>query len=164
MLRIHNRRLQAQLPESQESIVVFLIGMRVNRWWKIHKWLPAARAMPRMLKELHANPELGFLGAEEGLGRTTVMVVYWRSKEHLYNYARARDSAHLPAWRAFNKHIGASGDVGVWHEMYDVPRDNIHSLYSNMPAFGLGRVTELEDARRSGRPRQAELTPAVVTS
>ena len=32
------------------DLVVFLIGMRINRLWKIHKWLPIARAMPRMLR------------------------------------------------------------------------------------------------------------------
>ena len=43
--------------------VVFLIGMRINKWWKIHKWLPVAIAMPKMLRELGQNPDLGFLGA-----------------------------------------------------------------------------------------------------
>lgn len=160
MQQIHAQRLQAQLPDSQESIVVFLIGMRVNRWWKVHKWLPAALAMPRMLKELRANPELGFLGAEDGIGRTSVMVQYWRSKEHLYNYARNRNSEHLPAWRNFNKRIGLNGDVGVWHEMYEVPRASIHSLYENMPAFGLGKVTQLVDAKH---PHKQPQKPAVTS-
>ncbi len=30
------------------DFVVFLIGMRVNYWWKVHKWWPVAMAMPRM--------------------------------------------------------------------------------------------------------------------
>jgi hypothetical protein len=30
------------------NFVVFLIGMRINRFWKIHKWLPVASAMPKM--------------------------------------------------------------------------------------------------------------------
>ena len=41
----------------KQGLVVFLIGMRINRLWKIHKWLPVARAMPRMLRELTADPE-----------------------------------------------------------------------------------------------------------
>lgn len=41
------------------ELVVFLIGMRINRLWKIHKWLPVALAMPRMIRELSADPELG---------------------------------------------------------------------------------------------------------
>ena len=43
---------------------VFLIGMRINRPWKVHKWWPVAMAMPRMIRELEARPELGLLGSE----------------------------------------------------------------------------------------------------
>jgi hypothetical protein len=42
---------------------VFLIGMRINRPLKVHKWLLLAMAMPRMLRELEAHKELGRLGA-----------------------------------------------------------------------------------------------------
>jgi Monooxygenase af470-like len=38
------------------DFVVFLIGMRINKPWKLHKWIPVARAMPKMLKELEAAP------------------------------------------------------------------------------------------------------------
>ena len=34
--------------EMDGDFVVFLIGMRVNKPWKVHKWLPVARAMPRL--------------------------------------------------------------------------------------------------------------------
>jgi hypothetical protein len=48
------------------DFVVFLIGMRIKQPWKVLKWLPVARAMPKMpkmLKELEAAPpETGFLG------------------------------------------------------------------------------------------------------
>src|SRR5258707_15464073 len=100
------------------EFVVFLIGMRVNRWWKVHKWLRAALAMPRMLRELGQHAELGFLGAEAWFGRTTIMVSYWRSMDHLLAYAKSDTGAHLPAWKAFNASGGTSGDVGVWHENY----------------------------------------------
>jgi hypothetical protein len=33
---------------------VFLIGMRINKPWKLHKWLSVVRAMPKMLRELEA--------------------------------------------------------------------------------------------------------------
>ena len=41
--------------------MVFLIGMRINKPWKIHKWLPVAQAMSSMLNELYRNPDLGLL-------------------------------------------------------------------------------------------------------
>lgn len=53
--------------EKDEEFVVFLIGMRINKWWKIHKWLPVAIAMPKMIKELYANPEMGLLAKSLGL-------------------------------------------------------------------------------------------------
>src|ERR1043166_4085605 len=67
---------------------VFVIGMRVNSWLRVHKWWPVAIAMPRMIKELKAAPEPGFLGAEQALGNPTIMIQYWRSFEQLEPYAR----------------------------------------------------------------------------
>ena len=129
-----NARRTARL---EGEFVVFLIGMRVNRWWKVRQWLRVALAMPRMLRELAAHPELGFLGAEQWFGRTTVMVSYWRSTDHLLAYAKSRSSAHLPAWKAFNKAVGTNGDVGIWHETYKSRTGDYENVYVNMPPFGL---------------------------
>jgi hypothetical protein len=73
-------RLTAQVDG---EVVVFLIGMRINRFWKIHKWLPVALAMPRLLRELEAAPESGFLGGESWLGNPTIALQYWRSFEEI---------------------------------------------------------------------------------
>ncbi len=51
--------------EIDGDFVVFLIGMRVNRPWKIHKWWPVAMAMPKMLAELAAHPEYGCLATRQ---------------------------------------------------------------------------------------------------
>jgi hypothetical protein len=134
---IYKGRMTADI---EGDFVVFLIGMRVNRWWKPHKWLPVFRAMPRMLDELCRSPELGFLGAHSWFGRNSIMVQYWRSFEHLHRYARSRDHAHLPAWSAFYKAVGSSGDVGVWHETYLIHADEFECVYGNMPRFGLAGV------------------------
>ena len=122
------------------EFVVFLIGMRVNRWWKFWQWLRVASAMPRMLRELNEHAELGFLGAESWFGRTTVMVSYWRSMDQLLAYARSKTHAHLPAWRSFNRLVGTDGDVGVWHETYRSRPGDHETVYVNMPPFGLGRA------------------------
>jgi Domain of unknown function (DUF4188) len=122
------------------EFAVFLIGMRINRWWKVGQWLPVALAMPRMLRELTAHPELGFLGAEQWFGRTTIMVSYWRSIDHLLAYAKSRTAGHLPAWRAFNNAVGTNGDVGIWHETYKSRPGDYETIYVNMPPFGLLRA------------------------
>ncbi|HEY3254170.1 MAG TPA: DUF4188 domain-containing protein [Polyangiaceae bacterium] len=137
-MKTQNERLTSG---SDEPLVVFLIGMRVNRWWKVWQWLRTALAMPRMLRELAQHPELGMLGGEAWFGRTTILVSYWKSVDHLFGYARQRDGAHLPAWRAFNKLIGTNGDVGIWHETYIVQGGAHESVYVNMPAFGLAKAT-----------------------
>jgi len=128
------------------DFVIFLIGMRINRPWKIHKWLPVALAMQRMVQELQADPESGFLGRVFGI---PVIVQYWRSFEHLEAYARNPDQAHWPAWVSFNQRVKASrGDVGIWHETYKVRAGEYETLYSGMPAFGLGQVSELKPVTR----------------
>lgn len=128
------------------ELVVFLIGMRINHWWKIHKWWPVASAMPRMLRELYAAPQSGFLSYEMWFGRTIILVQYWKSFAQLEAYARERNAQHLPAWAEFNKRVGLSGDVGIWHETYIVPPGNHETMYVNMPPFGLGKAGRLIEA------------------
>jgi hypothetical protein len=132
--------------------------MRVNRWWLPHQWIRVAAAMPRMLRELAQNPELGYLGGESWFGRTTLMMSYWRSMDHLMAYAKSRTAEHLPAWRSFNKLVGTNGDVGIWHETYRVHAGDYESVYVNMKPFGLGKAGALVEAtgtRESARGRLA---------
>jgi Domain of unknown function (DUF4188) len=152
-----NDRMCAQVDG---EAVVFLIGMRINKLWKIHKWLPVLIAMPKMLKELELNPDLGFLGYHLWFARTSLILQYWRSVEQLNAYAKSRDRAHLPAWKAFNKTIGKSGDVGVWHETYRIKDGTYETIYVNMPPFGLGKATKSVSV--SGRRESAagRMTPA----
>ena len=143
MTKVMNDRMAAEI---EGDFVVFLIGMRINKLWKINKWLPPFLAMPRMIKELEemSREETGFLG-HNGIG--FAMVQYWRSFDHLEAYARSQDHAHFPAWTAFNKRMkNARGDVGIWHETYLVKAGHYEAIYSGMPAYGLGRVSSLVPA------------------
>lgn len=146
------------------SFVVFLIGMRFNRLWKVHKWAPVVLAMPRMIAELQAHPELGCLGVNSWFGRTTLMVQYWRSFDHLESYARARDRAHLPAWAAFNRAVGADGDVGVFHETYEVAPGNYETVFANMPPMLLGKVGRLVAAQGRYQGARTRLAPDAAES
>lgn len=120
-------------------VVVFLIGMRVNRPWRPDLWLPVFAAMPRMLAELHRDPSRGFLGARTLLGAGGPTVVqHWRSVEDVYAYASDPTGQHRPAWSAFNRRARAArGAVGIWHETYAVPAGGHESIYSDMPPTGL---------------------------
>ena len=121
---------------------MFVIGLRINAFLKIGKWLPVARGMGPMIAELSARPDSGFLGAETMLRnvRTIVLLQYWRDFDSLEAYARDRDQRHWPAWTAFNKAVGGGGTVGIFHETYCVPRGGIETIYANMVPFGLGAV------------------------
>ena len=141
------------------EFAVFLIGMRVNRVWKVGSWWPVASAMPRMLQELAAHPELGYLGGNACFGRSTIMVQYWRSFEQLEAYARNRNAEHLPAWGAFNRRVGTNGDVGIWHETYLSGPGRYENVYVNMPPFGLGAV-----ATRTPVGARADTARARITS
>jgi Domain of unknown function (DUF4188) len=158
---INTERLTASM---KGEFVVFLIGMRINQPLRVHKWLPVARAMPRMITELYRQPELGFVHAEMWFSRTTIMVQYWRSMDQLLAYAKSKTAEHLPAWQAFNQSIGTDGTVGIWHETYAASPGSYESVYVNMPAFGLGKAGSLQPAAggkqsASGRLRAARDVP-----
>jgi hypothetical protein len=151
MAKVIPSRMTADI---EGDFVVFLIGVRVNKPWKIYKWLPVFLAMSRMLKELQGRPETGFLGY---IMSFSVIVQYWRSFDQLEAYARKSDEQHWPAWTAFNKRIGRSrGDVGIWHETFQVHAGEYETIYSGMPAMGLGKAGTLVPAsggRESARER-----------
>ncbi|MBA4215941.1 MAG: DUF4188 domain-containing protein [Roseateles sp.] len=158
---LHRDRLTARM---EGEFAVFLIGMRINRPLALARWWPVAAAMPRMLRELYAQPALGLLSHEMWFSRTIILVQYWRSLDALLAYAKARDAAHLPAWQAFNRASvgeGSDGSVGIWHETYLSGPGRYENVYVNMPAFGLGRAGQLVPAAAglqsaAGRLRGAE--------
>jgi hypothetical protein len=157
MTKIISERMTAV---RDDGVVVFLIGMRINRWWKVHRWLPVVLAMPRMLRELASRPDAGLLGAISG---GLFMVQYWESSEKLLAYASDRSGAHFPAWADFYRRIGKNGDVGIWHETYVVPQSHFESIYVNMPAFGLGSFAKLEVAHGK-RARAGDRLPVTTSS
>ncbi len=132
MAQVIDRRVTAEMDG---DFVVFLIGMRINRLRRVREWLPVFMAMPRMIRELQQAPEAGLLEA----------------------YARSHDNAHWPAWVAFNKRIGSTGEVGIWHETYLVPAGGYECVYNNMPPTGLGTVGNLVTAagRKATAARRA---------
>jgi hypothetical protein len=152
---IRNERLTSTL---EGEFVVFLIGLRINRPAMVHKWWPVARAMPRMIKELYRQPELGFLHAEMWFARTTIMVQYWRSMEQLLSYATRKTAEHLPAWQAFNRSVGTNGSVGIWHETYAALPGTYENVYVNMPPFGLGKAGSLSAASGARQSAAGRLT------
>ena len=156
MAEINAERMAAEI---EGDFVVFLIGARINKWWKLKNLIWFSGTMPRMLKELASRPaeETGFLGYK--MLNMTTNVQYWRSFDHLEAYARSKDSEHFPAWVEFNKRYGKSrGDVGIWHETYLVKAGQYEAVYSGMPRSGLGKAGDLVPATGSREAARARLS------
>ncbi|MCD2192750.1 DUF4188 domain-containing protein [Actinomycetospora endophytica] len=136
--------------EIEGDFVVFVIGTHINRWRDVRAWLPVARAMPRMIRELEADPSLGLLKAYGGwLFGGPAYIQYWRSYEQLTAYARSGDAEHLPAWRAFNRAARRYPDsVGIFHETYRVSAGQWETIYGAMPEIGLLGASRGADLRR----------------
>lgn len=143
-----------------QDVVVFLIGMRINRLRSLRDWFPVFLAMPRMLKELEQRPELGLLHTQTFLsGRTLQLVQYWRSVDDLHAYSRAGDLQHLPAWRAFNRRARGNPTVGIFHETYVVPASAQESIAVNMPPQGLLAALGSVPVGRRGQSAAHRLDP-----
>ena len=154
MSKINTERMTAV---AEGDFVLFLIGMRFNNLFAVHRWLPVFLAMPKMLKELYTHPELGFKSYEMWVGRTLILVQYWDSSDKLIEYAKSKDTEHLPAWRAFNKAAMKSKAVGIWHETYVVEKGKTENVYVNMPKFGFGKVGNLQPAKGKRNTAQGRL-------
>ena len=105
--------------EIEGEFVVFLIGMRINKLWKVHMWLPVAAAMGPMLAELVRYPELGLLGYPMTWAARAAARAVLAQPEQLVAFARDKDNPHLEAWRRFNRRspataTSASGTRPTW--------------------------------------------------
>jgi len=139
------------------ELVVFHIGMQINKPWRPDLWLPVFGAMPRMLRELSMDPDSGFLGYSLLMGRGGPYVVqYWSSAQKLYAYASNPSAEHRPAWTAFNKAARkAPGAVGIWHETFIVER--AETIYGSTRPMGLAGATEVVPVERRHDRAQARM-------
>jgi Domain of unknown function (DUF4188) len=146
------------------EFVVFLIGMRINKPWKVHKWWPVFVAMPRMIRRL-SKEDLGMLGYHLAFGPGgPILVQYWRSAEQLQRFARDSLQPHLAAWRMFNRRVGFTGDVGFWHETYVVRPGQYETVYGNMPRFGLAVAGQHLPVGSKGESAADRLRPTADAS
>ena len=96
--RVHAGRFTADI---EGDFVVFLIGMRINKPWRVHEWWRIFVAMPLMLRELDAQPNPPLLGWRLLLASplSPVVLQYWRSYDDLEAYANDPEQRHKPAWQ-----------------------------------------------------------------
>lgn len=133
-----------------KNLVVFIIGMRINKWYRVDLWWKVLRAMAEMLRELQSNDkDLGFYGNETyGMaallfGYPSIQVTYWESVEKLHEFSSGK--SHKTGMKNFLTMMNRSnGAVGVYHELYEVSR--AESIYRDMNEFGLLRAVGGEPA------------------
>lgn len=142
------------------DIVVFLIGMRINRWRSVRYWAPVLLAFLPMIGELLKEPSSGCRSAQTfWSGRTILTVQYWDSVEQLISYAHDPQARHRPAWRAYNRNAGKSTAVGIFHETYSVQSGHYETIYRAMPPSGLAAATDsVAPVSRRGITARARLT------
>jgi len=158
MSKINRGRFTADV--GADGKVLFLIGMRINRFWQVWRWFPVFVAMPKMLTELKKNRDLGLVGIPRIMvtGRVILVWQFWESFEKLAEYSRSSDRSHLPAWRAFNRKVRDNGSVGIFHETITLSDATVETVYGNMPIFGLAALTGPVPAAQRGQTARARLT------
>ena len=121
------------------DFVVLLLGMRINKPWKVRHWLPVLLAMRRMLREPPGPSPASW--ATPGPGRPSSSTG-----------ARSSTSKPTPATGTAGTgrpgslhpaHGPPAGDVGIWHETFRVRAGEYEAIYSGMPPHGLGKVGRL---------------------
>ncbi|WP_158636200.1 DUF4188 domain-containing protein [Tsukamurella sputi] len=141
------------------DLVVFLLGMRPRRTWRLGQSAFVARSLRRMLSEIERDRErggaLGYLGGFKAIAPGgPLLVQYWRSFAELESYSHSTDFTHRPAWLEFYKMAHGQGrsTVGIWHETYRVPAGAHESIYADLSApVGLAAAVGSQPLARRGR-------------
>ncbi|THE65683.1 DUF4188 domain-containing protein [Salinadaptatus halalkaliphilus] len=151
-----DRRVTA---ERADSFVVFHIGMRINAFWKLHRWLPIFLVAGRMVRELLADEDSGLLESRTVVGpgvRQIGFVQYWESVEALEAYAHDDERLHRPAWLDYYRDgTDEDGAVGIWHETYRIEPGEYETVYNNLPPQGLAACERTAIVSATGRRRTA---------
>lgn len=157
-----------QTVDTEDEVVIFLVGMTINRPWRVRAWWPAFTAMPRMLRALQSDPDSGLLATRLMFGRRGPTVLqYWRSIEDLDRFARGKGTEHTKAWSAFMKSAASKGtDVGLWHETYRTTSPMRENLYFSTGPLGFSEAVpglhpvEVRERTAAGRFAGAAEAPA----
>jgi hypothetical protein len=131
------------IADNGDPIVVFVVGLRINRWRAVRYWVPLVLTMPSMLLGLTRVPEGGLLGYRLLLGpgpRQAAILQYWRRPEDLHEFASDLAGLHRSAKRRYWWHYASTEAVGVWHELFVSAEGQHQGMYGNMPPIGLGAL------------------------
>ncbi|WKG13096.1 DUF4188 domain-containing protein [Nocardia sp. PE-7] len=141
-------RYTAKYPD---DFVVFFIGARINKFWRVDEWVPVVRAAFAMVKEAKALPNSPLLESRTMLSafdwRVPVFIQFWRSFDELEAWANSKDLLHRPAQSEFFRRTAFNGNVGVFHETFRVKAGEYEAIYANMPRILLASAGEYVPVR-----------------
>ena len=154
------RNEERMMADLEGEFLVFAIELQIHKVWQVWRWYPVVQAMTAMIVELLEDPDLGLLNYEYRFSfRNQFILMYWRSFEHMHDWATAKGNAHADGWRMLNKLMKEHPDlVGFWHESYVVTQHE--SFYRNVPAVGLGKAGTLVPMRGGMTSSAARLRAA----
>ena len=148
------------MARREEPFAVFLFGVRLNRVAGLRRYLWALGVLRRVLADLEAHPERGFLaGGVYRSGRTLVAVQYWDSFDALDAWARDHRLPHRTPWQRYLSEALGDEAMGLWHETYLASPGSWEGVYVNLPPWGLGagaRLVEMRSTSGSARDRLRE--------
>lgn len=156
MAPVFRERMAAEMDD---GFVIYINGMRLNGLRALSHWLVANWKITKMLGELEADPDSGFLGYTPiflGL-RKGATIQYWRSLEDLQRFATDPDGPHVPAWKWYNEEADPDGGLGFWAELYVIDGDSFETFFRNAPPIGIGKFAKMVPMRE--HERRLELSP-----
>jgi hypothetical protein len=148
------------MARRDEPFAVFLFGMRLNRLRGLPRFLWGLRVLRRVLRDLEAHPQRGYVaGRVYRAGRTLVAVQYWESFDALDAWARDHRLPHRRPWQQYLREALDDGAMGLWHETYLASPGSWEGVYLNMPPWGLAagvEAVEMQTTKGSARERLRE--------
>ena len=156
----HTVRTGRWMARRDEPFAIFVFGMRLNRLRGLPRFLWGLRVLRRVLRDLNAHPEHGYLtGRVYRAGRTLIAVQYWESFDALDAWARDHRLPHRKPWQQYLREALDDGAMGLWHETYLASPGSWEGVYLNMPPWGLAagvEAVELQATKGSARERLRE--------
>lgn len=121
------------------EVILFPIGMKINRWWAVHKWGKPLINTIRLWRHVQTKHPSGYLsGYLFAYSRGVGMMQYWQDFESLEAFAHDDSQPHLSSWRQLVAQTGRDQTFGYWHETYVIDSTNAETIYGSMSPFGLG--------------------------
>lgn len=125
-----------------QPLVLFAIGMRINRLHAIHRWLRPTINTVRLWRHMQWVRPKGYLGGYLYLyWRGVGMTQYWQDFDSLVAFSHDASQPHVAAWQQLAKLTRHDQTFGYWHETYLVAPGTSEAIYGSMPRFGLAAAT-----------------------